>query len=722
MLAAAVGVKRQLCWAHKEGSPPPPAAAAVMRRLQRALSRPRDGADKQPGATRKPTAPSAAADGQSSKQVRKGQPSVSTDRDGRPLVKRVTPNILRTTTAPPSQARAAPPEPDMDASPRFGAGSSWAIAATGGTHASPAPHSSGAASPLSQASLSSSAGGGPPAAASPTASGHFAGWEAEEQLSAHWGSEGSSFSSHSGSGSHVYSPPQRQPWLGGLPSPGAGGGSVGESSRPGSPGNAAGSEYMQYTVRSDSILGAPAGYMAVPEGSSAGARTLPLGTGLLAGPAAASSPDSSPASNCAQHQAAAWEPPRYPLLYGSQGWAPGSLEAAEQQGSEGSQGELEHEPSAPPLPDDEPWAGDDDHQGSAAAAAAAAGSPVPGGSPAQPSLAGGAAHDATLSAPHGGWGAAGAVGTAMAADWRWSSESSVGAPLVAGVHPSRQVSEETGRYQALLETLAARRREALSPAPAAGGAGSGAAPGPYPTKQALHPAADSLPLCSISGGSEEWPESPLPQAQDATQSLSSSAARPAAGSGSPARAKWSGVQTLLTNLSKSAEGWRERTPAAGLSFWDQPLTEEEEAVGAPCSSGSNEGRKGSVGAACPSSPAVVQPAVLARPEGLQPTSPAAHRPCASSPTGSSPSASPPSPAARLLSRAWQLVGGSPSASSADGCTSPPRGLTAKFAPLREWTVEGGTVGWGCSWVNGPDELTKLNLAAGEGAKRFSPSL
>lgn len=651
-----------------------------MRRLQHALSRPRDSAGKQRGATRKTTAPSAAADGQSSKQVRNGQPSVSTGRGVRPLFKRVTPNILRTTAAPPPQARAAPPEPDMDASPHRNAGSSWAIAAAGGMHAPPAPHSDGAASPLSQASLSSSAGGGPPEAASPTASGQFAGWEAEELLSAHWGSEGSSFSSHSGSGSHVYNPPQRQPWLGGLPSPGAGGGSVGESSRPGSPGNVAGSEYMQYTVRSDSILGAPAGYMAVPEGSSAGGRTLPLGTGLLAGPAAASSPDS--ASNCAQYQAAAWEAPRYPLLYGSQGWAPGSLEAAEQQGSEGSQAELENEPSAPPLPDDEPWAGDDDHLGSAAAPAAAAGSPAPGGSPAQPSLASGAAHDGTLLAA--GWGAARTVGTAMAADWRWSSESSVGAPLVAGVHPSRQVSDETGRYQALLETLAARRREALSPAPAAGGAGSRAAPGSIPTKQALHPAADSLPLSSSSGGSEGWPESPLLQAQGATQTVSASAARPAAGSGSPARAKWSGVQTLLTNLSKSAEGWRERKLAAGLSFWDQPVTEEEGAAGPPCSSGSNEDSKGSVGAARPSNPAAVQPAVLTRPEGRQPTSPAAHRPCASSPAGSRPSASPPAPAAGLLSRARQLVGGSPLVSSADASTLLPRGLTTKFAPLGEW--------------------------------------
>ena len=571
----------------------------------------------------------------------------------------------------------------MDSSPHCDAGSIWAIAAAGGTHASPAPHS--AASPLRQASLSSSASGGPPEAASPTASGQFAGWEAEEQLSARWGSAGSagsSFSSHSGS--HVYSPPQRQPWLGVLPSPGAGGGSVGESSRLGSPGNAAGSEYMQYTVRSDSIWGAPAGYMAVPEGSSAGGRTLPLGTGLLAGPAAASSPDSSPTSHCAKYQAAAWEAPRYPPLYGSQGWAPGSLEAAEQQGSEGSQAELEDEPSAPPLPDDEPWAGDDDHLGSAAAPAAATSSPAPGGSPAQPNLAGGAAHDATLLAPHSGWGAAGAVGTAMAADWRWSSESSVGARLVASVHPSRQVSEETGRYQALLETLAARRREALSPAAAAGGAGSRAAPGPHPTKQALHPAADGLPLSGISGGSEEWPESPLLQARGATQPVSASAARPTAGSGSPARAKWSGVQTLLTNLSKSAEGWRERKPAPGLSFWDQPVTEEEEAAGPPCSSGSNEGCKGSVGAARPSSLAVVQPAVLAYPEGRQPTSPAAHRPRASSPAGSRPSASPPSPASRLLSRTGQWVGGSPSASSADASTLLPRGLTTKFAPLGEW--------------------------------------
>lgn len=583
---------------------------------------------------------------------------------------------------------------DTPASPCGDADHSWAIAAAGGTRAPSSRCSGQAASTRSDASVTSSASGTSSASASPAASEHFAGWAAEDQLAACWGSAGSSFGGHSGSASQGHSPPPwHQPGFAGLPWPGMEACSLltVNASRPGSPNNAAGSEYMQYTVRSDSILGAPASSAPAAEGSSAGGCTHLLHAGCLAGPAHACSPTGSPASEPAQCQAAGWAPLRYPPLYGSQGWAPGGFEAAEQQEGEGSQAELEHEPSAPPLPDGESWAGDDGGAESAGPPSAVAGSPGCGGpgvqpSPAAGSASGGSPHSGTVLDPCSAWGAAGTVGAAAAADWRWTSESSEGARLVSG-RVSRHVSEETGRYQALLGTLAARRQEVPNPVDASACSSAGQAP--YSAQQGLHTAGDRPP--SGSAGSEEWPESPLPQVHAASQPLDASSAQPAAASGSPVKAKWSGVQTLLTNLAKSAEGWRERQPAAGLAFWDQPASEEEEgqAAGAPGSSG-GESIKRSGMTSHFSGPVVEQPPLPADgacPGGRQLERPPMAQP--NSPVGPCPSASPPSPAALLLCCARQWVGGSPGGSSADAGASPPRGLAIKFAPLGKRVPLGG---------------------------------
>lgn len=525
----------------------------------------------------------------------------------------------------------------------------------------------------------------PQQSASPAASDHFGGWEAEEQLSARWGSAGSSFSSQSGSG---HSPPLRQPWLGRLPRPVAGAGSLhmGDASRPGSPGDAAGSEYMQYTVRSDSILGAPAGGGLAAQVGSTCDSMPPLHAGVPTGLAPAHLPPGSPASEAEQHGAAAWAP--YPPLYGSQGWPPGGADASEQlEGSLGSHAELEDEPSAPPLPGDQSWADD-----GCSEPAEAARSRTVGGPAVRPGMPAGGAHGrppCTGSAPEpcDGWGAAGAVSAAAAADWRWTSESSVGAPPVAEGR-SRQVSVETGRYQALLETLAARRREALGPA-AAGGACTSDGSEQSAAMQGLLAAGDE-PHPASSTGREAWLVSPLLRAQAAPEQVQAPAAQQTAHRGSPARAKWAGVQTLLTNLSKSADGWPEHQQVAGLSFWEQPVTEEEEgeAAVAPCRP---DGSRSSVSHPC--SPGGAQPtlAAEARLEGRQSRlpSPVAAREHATSAAGPCSSASPPSPAARLLLCARQWVGSSPAAATKEGRPSPPpRGLAIKFGPLGVWAVGG----------------------------------
>lgn len=445
---------------------------------------------------------------------------------------------------------------------------------------------------------------------------------------------------------------------------------------------------MQYTVRSDSILGAPAGGGLAARGGSTGDSLPLLHAGVPTGLAPAHLPPGSPASEAEQHGAAAWAP--YPTLYGSQGWPPGGAEASEEQeGSLGSHAELEEEPSAPPLPGDQSWA-----DGGCSEPAEAARSRTVGGPAVRSGMPAGGAHgsppcNGSVPAPCGGWGAAGAVIAAAAADWRWTSESSVGAPLVAEGR-SRQVSEETGRYQALLETLAARRREALGPA-ADGGPCISAGSEQFAALQGLHMAGDE-PHPASSVGREAWLESRLLRAQAAPEHVQAPAAQQAAHSGSPARAKWAGVRTLLTNLSKSAEGWPEHQRVAGLSFWEQPVTEEEEegeAAVAPCHQGCSRSQ-----VSHPHSPDGAQPTLpvaAARLEGLQSRlpSPVAAGERAMSAAGSCPSASPPSPAARLLLRARQWVGSSPSGATKEGRTSPqPRGLAIKFGPLGGWAVRG----------------------------------
>lgn len=451
----------------------------------------------------------------------------------------------------------------------------------------------------------------------------FAGWEAEDALSTSWGSRGGSMCSIASQ----EAPRDYQPALlptacdvGGRPWSAGSCGAQTAGSRPGSAGSE-GQYHMQYTVRSDSILGARPGAH-----GTAGA-TPPACAASVAEPA--------------------WERARYPPLYSP----------AESQASE-AHPELAEEPSAPPL-ENEPWA-----------AGAESGATSPGSD----------SSDSPASGMHspppgyiGTWGAA----SAACGTRRWTSESAAPAGPLADSLLSRQVSEETGRYQQLLETLAACGREAAAaaaPAAAAHAEGSG-----------LSAPASRAPS---EGAAGPW-QSPLLQVQ-LPRSPQAACAVPSSGGSSPVR--WAGVQTLLSNLAKSAGGGAVWVPAAGLSFWDQLLTEEEEAAGAgevfacaPAAAGPGTGGQLVAQAQAQRASATPSP----RPCGAQraqPRSPAS--PCSRPPQQPQPSsAALPSPSAQRLSPARLLTparwwGGS-SPGRVDAGSSPPRGIQRTFAPLGE---------------------------------------
>lgn len=447
-------------------------------------------------------------------------------------------------------------------------GCSWHIPVA----ASP-PVSSGLPSPPATAASSGASSGSAKACAG------FAGWEAEEQLSACWGSRNSSFCSSAGGLAQPV-----PPWLAGGNRPGsagstmagawaAGGQAAGRANSTGSrPGSAPCGRYMSYTIRRDAIEEVLAGGVeeAAEQGPHAG-YSQPS-TGGEAGAASAVA------------ERRVWAPVRYPQLFAGAGAAesrrPQHAPAAAEDDEE-EQPQLEEEPSAPPLPCDEPWATCGDaaaHRQLAASAATpdkavrfveamgSSGSVVVYGrvSPGSGSCKGSASssHQQQWQQQEYGrtWGIASAVCVAaLAGSQRAPAGSKFDvAPAAADGSPSRQVSEETGRY--LLETLAARRREA-----AAAGAGA------YPT------ASKSVPLMALRPASSEgethgW-QSPLlrsPTGAVAAAAHSTSAAS------RPCAARWTGMQTLLGNLQAAAASIAP-APTAGVSFWDLPMTDEEEA-------------------------------------------------------------------------------------------------------------------------------------------------
>lgn len=342
-----------------------------------------------------------------------------------------------------------------------------------------------------------------------------------------------------------------------------------------------GRQHRHYTVRPDDCA-----VLEVPDGDCGN------GQGGVEAPYAV---QRSPTSSCypqLPQQSSVWVPVCYPQLH-----APGPQQAAASAGgwgemqrgfvdAEGSQEGLEEEPSAPPM-SSEAWAAEEDGAGAAvlplpsaspatravrfaepAAPGGFSGKPCGGASPAASGGSGACCSPAVQHADPGpwsdygaSWGVASTLCAAPIGSLRWTSETAASACGEEGASPpSREVSEETVRYQALLATLAARRREpAVAAAPAA------------PTWQ-------SAPARQASTEAEEagW-QSPLLQVQPAWAGGEQAQCLPrAAASGPPSPARWAGVQTLLNNLGKSASSGATRAPAPGLSFWEQPVTDEDE--------------------------------------------------------------------------------------------------------------------------------------------------
>lgn len=301
-----------------------------------------------------------------------------------------------------------------------------------------------------------------------------------------------------------------------------------------------------------------------------------------------------------------WPHVPYSPLFGSAG--PSEQQAAELE----QQPELEEEPSAPPL-FDQPWAqpGADGCDGTTAGLPAAP-PPVQQQEPQRYSKT---------------WGCAAALGAS-----KWTSESSVEeAPAGAGVSPCRSVSEETLRYQALLETLAERRRAAAA-AEAAEHADSDAVPEAAPW---LHAEGGRAERAASSSSEEGVGLLQLPLAGGRAAAVLGArpldAAAPlAAASAGGQRCGWLGVQTLLNNL-RIATDALERKPAPAVSFWEQPVTDGDEVVLPACQS--------------PETPPEALPS--------SPLSPARHH--------------------------------TVSTAMADGCSdgSPPKGLVRRFSPLAE---------------------------------------
>lgn len=311
-------------------------------------------------------------------------------------------------------------------------------------------------------------------------------------------------------------------------------------------------------------------------------------------------------------QQTGWSAVRYSQLHQA------GAEEIEEEGEE--ERRLTDEPSAPPMYN-EPWATEgcldsDAPLGHSSPAAAktvrfAEGS----GGQGDGSRSGAGADGGPASSPwspssqpacHGNsWGAAAAVcGAALTGGvLRWSSETccSQGDGQAGSSSPSRQISEETARFQRLLDTLAARRREAAI------AVGSRSPPDSRPpscirgearTYVAAMSASGaagerSAAVCGISGsGGAAWPDVTLPCAAprqpEAGQwqtgwALHLSPAGDAAEQQRllpltlPVSAPWPGMSTFLGNLRKAAEV--QPRPQGG--FWDQPVTEDDEAVGVP---------------------------------------------------------------------------------------------------------------------------------------------
>lgn len=426
--------------------------------------------------------------------------------------------------------------------------------------------------------------------------GAFAGWDAEEQLSACWGSDGGSFCSTASGAPPPCWPPTQRPSSGGG-SWSAGGQVQGRAhstcSRPGS----AGGQYVCYTVRHEKIEEAPASGSSCAEeqdaedGDSGTAPSVQHSGGnstsasLQGGAQAAWGGAYQPAAG--RDALAGWVPTGSPPLPGG---LLGETAADASEGGEAcseGQPELEDEPSAPPLPCDEPWEASSEalpSPGKAVRFAEPASLYPPprmgGGYSTAPagycSGGGGSPRWQELELPPCGtpaWGAAAAVRCGALAGEQGTAgvgaaEGFERAPAAAwGASPSRQVSEETPRYQALLETLAARRREAATAAAPAADAADGrwslAAGQPSAAaSRAVRPA-------SSEGEAPGW-QSPLLCSPTAA---ARAAARPAGTA--PCTAKWAGVQTLLGNLHISASASHTAPPPPGTSFWDLPSASDE---------------------------------------------------------------------------------------------------------------------------------------------------
>ena len=556
---------------------------------------------------------------------------------------------------------------------------------------------------------------------SPAASGHasdsrpasppeaFAGWEAEEQLSACWGSAAGSFcSTASGAPAPGWPPTQRPSSTGSWSAGGqVQGRAYSTSSRPGS----AGGQYLRYTVRHETIEEAPASGSSCAEGQEEEDDGGTAPGSLCSGRGGGAYPGQ---QDC---MAAAWAGARRPVEWrdavGS--WTPGgnplgrAVEAAEAGSGEGeahSEGhpELEEEPSAPPLPCDAPWE-------AGAEAPPAPGRAVRFAEPARTCVAAGvggghgAAHAGYRSSAGGGsgwrerespmpsrsgatWGAAAAVRCqALPEDEQAAGWGVPGGPegfqcppstaRGASASPHRQVSEETPRYQALLETLAERRREAAAAA-AAAAAPHAADAADQAQAAAAGPARSGAHAASSEGEAPGW-QSPLLRSPAA-------AARAAAhpNSAAPAgTAKWAGVQTLLGNLRCSASPSHAAVPPS-TKFWDLPSSSDErEAPSAPAApvtqpapwTGSH--MTGSYSVSPPQNP---PPPVHVTPASPAPAAASPKRP----PLQPAVEASPRSPSGRLLAR-WLPGGKAPMRrGEAASPPRPPSGLIRSCAPLGEW--------------------------------------
>ena len=573
----------------------------------------------------------------------------------------------------------------------------------------------------------------------PASEDRFAGWEAEGQLSACWGSSrGSSFSS--GSAGHPYQPPCWPPGAsrpcsagGATPSGGSYTSGVGAASRIARPASALlapGGGYLQYTVWGQPIVEEHAsGNQAGGADENAAARvasraasyccgsasrqgsiapTRPPSPGLQstsvwmcgAGDAAAPQLAAAPAQ-----QVDGWARVSYPPLHCPPA---ATADAPEAEDSE-EHSSLTDEPSAPPLYN-EPWAEDCRQEGSSS------------GSP-----AGNTAHSTGAPAT---WGAAAAAAAdGLHGDSR-SAPSATGfllVPVSGTASPARQVSEETGRYQALLGTLAARRREAA--AARASGACFAATHQQPPGQQEQHqpqglrserrrqdqhqerqawsahaPAQPAAGLATpVAARSTCSPLSSLltsHQAVPPRRRAAEAAVDQWGGLPGPACSpRWTGMQTFLGNIRKQAEVQPPKPLLPG-GFWAQPLTSEDEAAAEAaaeaadrdaCGRCSDSVERWGGAAVAPGSPAASAapptlpaspprsspPLVLPRSLAAAPPSPA---------SAASTASPPPASATRRLASLFRrkpasCSSGSPPAPPAYSVL-PPR-LAAAFSPLGE---------------------------------------